>query len=168
MNDNKLEGDDLNIIVKQCPNLRKIKLENNNIKNVNNLKKLAGLNIKKINLRGNPLIKDNPDYKNKLFDIFLSLISIDGTDKEENDIESSEYENEQNILEPYKFITNCVENKEKNEKNESNNNSEDYDDYLYEENIDGLEEEEEEEEEDDDDDNDNNENNENIDNDKKD
>ena len=165
MNDNKLEGDDLNIIVKQCPNLRKIKLENNNIKNVNNLKKLTGLNIKKINLRGNPLIKDNPDYKNKLFDIFLSLISIDGTDKEENDIESSEYENEQNILEPYKFITNCVE---KNEKNESNNNSEDYDDYLYEENIDGLEEEEEEEEEDDDDDNDNNENNENLDNDKKD
>ena len=165
MNDNKLEGDDLNIIVKQCPNLRKIKLENNNIKNVNNLKKLTGLNIKKINLRGNPLIKDNPDYKNKLFEIFLSLISIDGTDKEENDIESSEYENEQNILEPYKFITNCVE---KNEKNESNNNSEDYDDYLYEENIDGLEEEEEEEEEDDDDDNDKNENNENIDNDKKD
>ena len=165
MNDNKLEGDDLNIIVKQCPNLRKIKLENNNIKNVNNLKKLRGLNIKKINLRGNPLIKDNPDYKNKLFEIFLSLISIDGTDKEENDIESSEYENEQNILEPYKFITNCVE---KNEKNESNNNSEDYDDYLYEENIDGLEEEEEEEEEDDDDDNDKNENNENIDNDKKD
>ena len=165
MNDNKLEGDDLNIIVKQCPNLRKIKLENNNIKNVNNLKKLTGLNIKKINLRGNPLIKDNPDYKNKLFEIFLSLISIDGTDKEENDIESSEYENEQNILEPYKFITNCVENKEKNE---SNNNSEDYDDYLYEENIDGLEEEEEEEEEDDDDDNDNNENDESIDNDKKD
>ena len=76
-----------------------MKIENNNITDIKNINNLLGLNIKKINICGNPFIKDNPDYKNKLFEIFLSLISIDGTDKEGNDIESTEYENSQNILE---------------------------------------------------------------------
>ena len=49
-------------------------------------------------MTGNPFIKENPDYKNKLFEIFLSIIYIYGIDKERNDIRSTEYENSQNIL----------------------------------------------------------------------
>ena len=122
------------------------------MKNLNNL---LGLNIKKIYLEGNPFIKDNPDYKNKLFDIFLSLIGIDGTDKEGNDVESTEYENSLNVYEKIDSKS-CDEKIDKNEKNKdinrSGSSSEDLN-YLEEENeiisITDEEEEEEEEEEDD-------------------
>ena len=130
LNGNKLDGNDLNIIIKQCPNLRKLKLENNNITDITNLKNLLGLNIKKINLSGNPFIKDNPDYKNKLFDIFLSLISIDGTDKEGNDIESTEYEKSQNIFEQIESKSND-ENVDKDKKDENNENKSLSEDFNY-------------------------------------
>ena len=134
--------------------MRKLKLENNNIKDIKNLNHLLGLNIKKIYLNGNPFIKDNPDYKNKLFDIFLSLICIDGTDKEGNDIESTEYENSLNVYEKIesKSIDEKIENNENNLNNKDNGSkslSESID-YLEEENeIISINEEEEEEEEDD-------------------
>ena len=119
------------------------------MKNLNNL---LGLNIKKIYLEGNPFIKDNPDYKNKLFDIFLSLIAIDGTDKEGNDVESTEYENSLNVYEKIDSKS-CDEKIDKNEKNKdinrSGSSSEDLN-YLEEENeIISITDEEEEEEEDD-------------------
>ena len=150
LNENKLDGRDLNIIIKQCPNLRKLKLENNNITDIKNLKNLLGLNIKKINLKGNPFIKDNPDYKNKLFEIFLSIISIDGTDKEGNDIESTEYENSQNIFEQVesKSSEENIDNDKKNENKESKSLSGDYN-YLEEEyEFNSIKDEEEEEEDD--------------------
>ena len=132
--------------------MRKLKLENNNIKDIKNLNHLLGLNIKKIYLNGNPFIKDNPDYKNKLFDIFLSLICIDGTDKEGNDIESTEYENSLNVYEKIESIDEKIENNENNLNNKDNGSkslSESID-YLEEENeIISINEEEEEEEEDD-------------------
>ena len=130
-----------------------MKLENNNITDIKNLNNLLGLNIKKIYLEGNPFIKDNPDYKNKLFDIFLSLIGIDGTDKEGNDVESTEYENSLNVYEKIDSKS-CDEKIDKNEKNKdinrSGSSSEDLN-YLEEENeiISITDEEEEEEEEDD-------------------
>ena len=150
LNENKLDGRDLNIIIKQCPNLRKLKLENNNITDIKNLKNLLGLNIKKINLKGNPFIKDYPDYKNKLFEIFLSLISIDGTDKEGNDIESTEYENSQNIFEQIesKSSDENIDNDKKNENNQSKSLSRD-NNYLEEEyEFNSIKDEEEEEEDD--------------------
>ena len=150
LNENKLDGRDLNIIIKQCPNLRKLKLENNNITDIKNLKNLLGLNIKKINLKGNPFIKDNHDYKNKLFEIFLSLISIDGTDKEGNDIESTEYENSQNIFEQIesKSSDENIDNDKKNENNQSKSLSCD-NNYLEEEyEFNSIKDEEEEEEDD--------------------
>ena len=96
LNNNKLNGDDFNILVNQCPNLRKIKIENNNIDNIEKIKNLMGLNIKKLNVKGNPFIKENKNYKNELYNIFLSLICIDDCDKEGNDVESTEYRDDQN------------------------------------------------------------------------
>ena len=146
MNDNKLDGNDLNILIKQCPNNRKLKLENNNISDIKTLNNLLGLNIKKIYLSGNPFIKDNPDYKEKMFNIFLSLISIDYYDKEGNDIESTEYGDQQNLFEIIK------NNDKSNNESDDDNNEIEYDP----DELDIIDNEEEEEEEDDDDeDNDN-------------
>ena len=142
MNDNKLDGNDLNILIKQCPNIRKLKLENNNISDIKNLNNLLGLNIKKIYLSGNPFIKDNPDYKEKLFDIFLSLISIDYSDKEGNDIESTEYGNQQNLFE---IMKNNDKNNNESGENEDNEIQYDPDELDI---LDNLEEEEEEEDDD--------------------
>ena len=115
------------------------------------MKNLLGLNIKKIYLSGNPFIKSNPDYKEKLFDIFLSLISIDNTDKEGNDIESTEYENSQNIYEKF-----TIKKNDDNKQNNSNNDENDEDEIEYNsEEFDILDNEEEEEEDDDVEDNDN-------------
>ena len=129
-----MTGDDLDIIVKKCPNVRKIKLENNNIDNFNNINKLLGLNLKKINVKGNPFIECDNNYKNKLFNTFLSLICIDDYDKEGNDIESTEYGDGGNYY----------EEEERTEKIES------FDENSFNnENIDSNSEEEEEEDDDD-------------------
>ena len=58
-----------------------------------------GLNLKKINVSGNPFIKSDNNYRTKLFSFFLSLICVDDCDKEGNDIESTEYGDEQNYFE---------------------------------------------------------------------
>ena len=129
--------------------MRKLKIENNNINDISKLNNLLGLNIKKINLKGNTFIKENPDYPKMLFDKFLSLISIDGYDREGNDVESTEYENSQNLFEEMnKFIV------QKENSHDNNDNHNDVYSNSDEENIiESLEcEMEEEEEEDDDDD----------------
>ena len=91
----------MDILVKKCPNVRKLKIENNNIEKFENVKKLIGLELKKINIKGNPCLKDIKNYRNDLFNIFLSLICIDDCDKEGNDIESTEYGDAINYFEEH-------------------------------------------------------------------
>ena len=85
-------------MVNNCPNLRKLKIENNNIKDFEQLKNLSGLNIKKINIKGNPFTEGNNEYIKELYKIFLSLICINDIDKEGNDVESTEYGDTQNYF----------------------------------------------------------------------
>ena len=94
LNGNKLKGDDLEILLKNCPDLYKIKLEHNLIENLDNLKCLANYKIKKINLEGNPLTKKNENYRKELFQMVPSLESIDGYDKDGNEVESTLYNEE--------------------------------------------------------------------------
>ena len=91
----------MDILVKKCPNVRKLKIENNNIEKYENIKKLIGFELKKINIKGNPCLKDIKNYRNDLFNIFLSLICIDDCDKEGNDIESTEYGDAINYFEEH-------------------------------------------------------------------
>ena len=125
------------------------------MKNLNNL---LGLNIRKIYLDGNPFIKDIPDYKNKLFEVFLSLISIDKTDKEGNNVESTEYDSSD---ENEKIQSKCYNEKiDKNEDiNRSKNSSEDMHYLAKEIETNSLNDEEEEEEEEEDDLDENSDNN---------
>ena len=94
LNGNKLKGDDLEILLKNCPDLYKIKLEHNLIENLDNLKCLANYKIKKINLEGNPLTSNNANYRDELFKLVPSLESIDGIDKDGNQVESTLYNEE--------------------------------------------------------------------------
>ena len=123
----------MDILVKKCPNVRKLKIENNNIEKFENVKKLIGLELKKINIKGNPCLKDIKNYRNDLFNIFLSLICIDDCDKEGNDIESTEYGDAINYFEEHEQekteekledISDEEEEDEEEEENdiESNNN----------------------------------------------
>ena len=76
-----MTGDDLDILVKKCPNLYKLNLERNQIESLDKLKGLKGLKLKKIFLNGNPLILNNKNYKEELYKILETLESIDGTTK---------------------------------------------------------------------------------------
>ena len=125
LNNNKLNGDDFNILVNKCPNIRKIKIENNNIQNINNFKNLLGLNIKKLNVKGNPFTKNNINYVKELFDIFLSLICIDDCDKEGNDIDSTEYGDALNYFDEDKAEESNEEGLDSFENNEENDEIED-------------------------------------------
>ena len=95
MSGNKLNGDDINILVEQCPQLYKIKLENNQIDDLDKLKCLAGHHLTKINLSGNPIVNSNENYKKELFELIPSLIAIDGTDKDGGEVESTIYGGEE-------------------------------------------------------------------------
>ena len=90
-----MTGDDLEILVKQCPQLYKIKLEDNLIDNLDKLKSLSGYNLKKINIKGNPVVEQNPDYKKELFDLIPSLEVIDETNKEGGLVDSTIYGDEE-------------------------------------------------------------------------
>jgi len=124
-------------LVNNCPNLRKLKIENNNIKDFEQLKNLSGLNIKKINIKGNPFTEGNNEYIKELYKIFLSLICINDIDKEGNDVESTEYGDKQNYF------------KEIDKDKESEENDENEYSIVYNDSINEDENEEESEEEDD-------------------
>ena len=84
----------MEILLKNCPDLYKIKLEHNLIENLDNLKCLANYKIKKINLEGNPLTSNNANYRDELFKLVPSLESIDGINKEINQVDSTLYNEE--------------------------------------------------------------------------
>ena len=124
-------------MVNNCPNLRKLKIENNNIKDFEQLKNLSGLNIKKINIKGNPFTEGNNEYIKELYKIFLSLICINDIDKEGNDVESTEYGDKQNYFKE-------IDKDKGSEENDENEYS-----IVYNDSINEDENEEESEEEDD-------------------
>ena len=129
LNQNKLNGDDIEILVKQCPNLYKLKIENNNIVSIDKLKCLAKLDgLKKINVKGNPFIATNPKYNNELFDMIKTLESVDSQDKEGKDVESSIYEEGEEEEDDDDFIEDDEEYDDEDEGEEYNDDEDDEDD----------------------------------------
>ena len=100
-----------------------------------------GLELKKINIKGNPFIKDKINYKNEIFEMFLSLICVDDCDKEGNDIESTEYGDAQN------YYFEQVDDNDENFGEDDNENEYEYDVLESNSNENDLKREEEEEEE---------------------
>ena len=89
-----MNGEDLEILLKNCPKLYKLKLAKNLIEKIDVLKCLQNYNIKKLYLEGNPFIEPALNYRELLFNMIPSLESIDHLNKEGNQIESTVYEDE--------------------------------------------------------------------------
>ena len=60
------------------------------------MKCLAGYNLKKLNIKGNPVEAQNSNYREELFNLIPSLEVIDGTNKEGGIVESTIYGDEEN------------------------------------------------------------------------
>ena len=127
LNNNHLNGDDLNNLISLFPNLYKIKLEHNNINSLEKFKEFSNSKLKKINLLNNPVC-ENKDYKQKLFDMIPNLKSVDGIDRDGNEIESTDYGdegNEEDDFEGEEFEEEEGDDIEENEDDEDNEGNDD-------------------------------------------
>ena len=144
LNNNNLDGNDLDIINRLYPYLHKIKLKGNKIEKIENFEKLKNCKeLKKLEVKDNPFSISNNKYKDKLFEILPNLTAIDKETKQGDEIDSTDYHNEEG--EEY-------DNEDYNEKKnkEKNNGEKHYDDEEDEEEENESEEEEEEEEDEED------------------
>ena len=104
LNKNKIKGNDIKILTTQCPKLYKLKIEENKIESPNIFFCLNKLNLRKLNIKGNPVCnKLYLDYRKELFDNIKSLEAIDNIGKNEENIESTEYEDNEDYIEKEEF-----------------------------------------------------------------
>lgn len=117
--------------MEQCPLLYKLKIEDNKIESINKLYCLNKIKLRKISIKGNPLfLEKNVNYRNELFNKIGTLEAIDGLGKNEENIESTEYEDEENYYEREDFEE-AESGEEKYEENKIQGN-EDYEEEEYE------------------------------------
>ena len=103
LNNNDLSGDDFDLLTTLYPNLEKLKISGNIIEKIDNLLKLKPLKLRKIEVKENPFSIGNDKYKNKLFDMLPSLKIIDQSDKYGEEIETTDYKNEEEENEGSEF-----------------------------------------------------------------
>ena len=94
LKNNKLKGDDFDIIPKLYPNLYKLKISFNQINSLDNLSCLNKLELKKIEVKENPFTKNDNEYRDKIYKIIPSLIIVDQMQKNGQEIDTSDYGNE--------------------------------------------------------------------------
>ena len=96
LNDNDLNGDDFDLIKNLYPYLHKLKITGNKIEKIDNLAKLkTHNNLKKIEVKENPFSVGNNKYKEKLFDMLPYVQAIDKQTRQGEEIESTDYYNEE-------------------------------------------------------------------------
>ena len=94
LKNNKLKGDDLEVIPKLYPNLYKLKISFNQIDSVDKLSCLNKLQLKKIEVKENPFTKIDNEYRNKIYKMIPSLEIVDQMQKNGQEIDTSDYGNE--------------------------------------------------------------------------
>ena len=94
LKNNKLKGDDLEIIPKLYPNLYKLKISFNQIDSIDKLSCLNKLQLKKIEVKENPFTKIDNEYRNKIYKMIPSLEIVDQMQKNGQEIDTSDYGNE--------------------------------------------------------------------------
>ena len=94
LKNNKLKGDDFDIIPKLYPNLYKLKISFNQINSLDNLSCLNKLELKKIEVKENPFTKNDNEYRDKIYKIIPSLVIVDQMQKNGQEIDTSDYGNE--------------------------------------------------------------------------
>ena len=125
LNKNKIKGNDIKILTTQCPKLYKLKIEENKIESPNIFFCLNKLNLRKLNIKGNPVCnKLYLDYRKELFDNIKSLEAIDNIGKNEENIESTEYEDNEDYIEKEEFEV--AESDEDNKEETKNGGNDDF------------------------------------------
>ena len=159
LNNNNLNGDDFDLIPELFPNLNKIKISKNNIEKIENFSKLEKLRLRKIEVKENPFISLNKDYKEKLFNMLPTLEIVDQQNKEGEVIETTDYheEEEEDSDEDYNdeednYEIDKIKNKVKDKDKDDDDDEENYE----EENEDEDDNDDDDEDEDDDDKDDDN------------
>ena len=70
-------------------------MANNKIESIEELKGLKeAKELKKIEVKGNPFVEKDKDYAKTIFDMLNSLEVVDGKDKNEEEVESTIYDDE--------------------------------------------------------------------------
>ncbi len=95
LNNNKLNGDDFDLLKGLYPGLNKLKISGNNIEKIENLEKLKDLKLRKIEVKDNPFCVKNSNYKDMLFKMLPTLESIDHENNEGKEVISTDYHNEE-------------------------------------------------------------------------
>ena len=94
LSDNHIKGEDLSNLTKY-KNLSKLRIANNNIKNIDEIKSLESLSeLTYIDLTDSP-VTNKENYREKLFNIFKKLKYLDGVDKDGKVCEEEEDDNEE-------------------------------------------------------------------------
>ena len=118
---NKLKGNDIKILSTQCPKLYKLKIEENKIESPNIFFCLKNLNLRKLNIKGNPVCnKLYLDYRKELFNNIKTLEAIGDIGKNNETIESTEYGDNEEFCEKEEFE--IAESDEDNNNKEENKN----------------------------------------------
>lgn len=91
---NNLDGSDLGTLTELYPELYKLKLGENPIKDLNNLKGLANSELVKIELQDTPAAEAK-DYRNTVYEILPKIEVVDGVNKNGDDVTSTFYDDEE-------------------------------------------------------------------------
>lgn len=131
LNNNKLKGDDFAIIPELFPNLYKLKISGNKIEKIECLKCLSSLNLRKIEVKKNPFVEKDENYREKIYDIIPSIEIVDQKQKNGQEIDTTDYGNQSSSdEEDYEDIDDDVEDSEESEgDDEGSDGSEDDDDF---------------------------------------
>ena len=69
-------------VLKESPNLKSLSLANNKFKDFDTLKPLTDLQLTHLDVDGNEFTESKEDFRKKVFELFPSLVLLDGVDKE--------------------------------------------------------------------------------------
>ena len=129
LNKNKLKGNDIKILITQTPKLYKLKIEENKIESPNTFFCLKKLNLRKLNIKGNPVCgKSYLNYRQELFNNIKTLEAIDDIGKNEENIESTEYEDNEECIEKEEFEE-AESDEDNNEENKNGGNDDSIEEY---------------------------------------
>ena len=113
LKNNKLKGDDFDILPKLYPNLYKLKISFNQIESIDKLSCLNQFQLKKIEVKENPFTKNDNEYRDKIYKMLPSLEIVDQMQKNGQEIDTSDYGNDSSSFE------------EEEEEDDNDNNEED-------------------------------------------
>ena len=94
LKNNKLKGDDFDIIPKNYPNLYKLKISFNQIDSIDKLSCLNQLQLKKLEIKENPFTKNDKEYRDKIYKLIPSLEIVDQMQKNGQEIDTTDYGND--------------------------------------------------------------------------